>query len=92
MHAEAIDVHFESSNVFLHFADGRAVGFPLDWFPLLQVASDRDRANFAISLDHQQLFWPELDEDMNVTALLSLPATWQPWPASFAGSVKCEDA
>jgi hypothetical protein len=84
MHAQAVDVHFDSSHVFLDFADGPAVEFPLDWFPLLQAASDGERANFAISLDHQQLFWPELDEDMNVAALLALPDSWRPWPANVS--------
>ena len=82
LHAQAVDGHFDSSHVFLDFADGRAVEFPLDRFPLLQAASDVERTNFAISPDHQQLFWPALDEDMNVAALLALPDSWQPWPAN----------
>ena len=82
LHAQAVDGHFDSARVFLDFADGRAVKFPLDWFPLLQAASDVERTNFAISLDNQQLFWPALDEDMNVAALLALPDSWQPWPAN----------
>jgi hypothetical protein len=58
MHAQAVDVHFDSSHVFLDFADGPAVEFPLDWFPLLQAASDGERANFAISLPDSWRPWP----------------------------------
>jgi hypothetical protein len=64
---------FDTAHLFLDLADGRAVEMPLGWFPLLQAASNAGRRRFAISLDHEQLFWPELDEDMNVTALLEWP-------------------
>ena len=40
----------------------------------LAAATEAEREHFAISIDKQQLIWPELDEDMDVTALLlSLP-------------------
>ncbi|TCG04091.1 ethanolamine utilization protein [Paraburkholderia steynii] len=71
MHALAVDVRFDSAFLFLDLADGRAFEFPLDWFPLLQAATGVGRTYFAISLDGDQVFWPELDEDMNVTALLA---------------------
>jgi hypothetical protein len=74
MHADAVDVHFDSAHLFLDLSDGRAVEFPLNWFPTLAAATEAEREHFAISIDKQQLIWPELDEDMDVTALLlSLP-------------------
>lgn len=56
---------------FLNLSDGQAVQFPLDGFPVLQAATTAEREHFAISMDRQQLFWPEIDEDVNVPALLS---------------------
>jgi hypothetical protein len=74
MEGTAVDVRFDSAHLFLDLSDGRAVQFPLNWFPVLQAATSSEREHFAISMDHEQLFWPELDEDMSVTALLlSLP-------------------
>jgi hypothetical protein len=74
MEGTAVDVRFDSAHLFLDLSDGRAVQFPLNWFPVLQAATSAEREHFAISMDHEQLFWPELDEDMSVTALLlSLP-------------------
>lgn len=70
MRAAAVNVRFDDAHLFLDLADGRAVEMPLDWFPLLRAATDAERTHFAISLVREQLFWPELDEDMNVTALL----------------------
>ncbi|CAL8473610.1 DUF2442 domain-containing protein [Caballeronia sp. S22] len=71
MNATAVDVRFDRAHLFLELTDGRAVDFPLEWFPILQAASDVERARFAVSLDREQLYWPELDEDINVNALMA---------------------
>jgi hypothetical protein len=76
MLANAVDVHFNSTHLFLELSDGREIGFPLRLFPVLEAASADAREHFAISMDHQQLYWPELDEDMSVAALLrAVPET-----------------
>lgn len=67
----AIDARFDGAHLFLDLSDGRSLEFPLDWFPVLQAATPAEREHFAISLDRAQLFWPEIDEDVNVPALLS---------------------
>ncbi|AXF12542.1 DUF2442 domain-containing protein [Paraburkholderia graminis] len=69
MDCRVVSVHFDSRHLFVDLADGRAVQFPLDRFPVLRAATTAERGHFAISLDRQQLYWPELDEEMNVTAL-----------------------
>ena len=71
MEGAAVDVHFDGAHLFLDLSDGQAVSFPLGWFPVLQAATAAEREHFAISMDRQQLFWPEIDEDVNVPALLS---------------------
>jgi hypothetical protein len=71
MERTAVDVHFDSVHLFLDMSEGPAVQFPLDWFPVLQAATAAEREHFAISLDHEQIVWPEIDEDVNVPALLS---------------------
>jgi hypothetical protein len=71
MEGAAVDVHFDSAHLCLDLSDGQAVSFPLGWFPVLQAATAAEREHFAISMDRQQLFWPEIDEDVNVPALLS---------------------
>ncbi|NLP60533.1 DUF2442 domain-containing protein [Paraburkholderia sacchari] len=71
MEAAAVGVRFDGVQLFLDMSDGGAVAFPLDWFPVLQAATAAEREHFAISMDHQQLFWPEINEDVNVPALPS---------------------
>ena len=71
MEGAAVGVYFDSAHLFLDLSDGQAVQFPLDGFPVMQAATAAERKHFAISMDRQQLFWPEIDEDVNVPALLS---------------------
>ncbi|OAJ53875.1 ethanolamine utilization protein [Paraburkholderia ginsengiterrae] len=74
MDSGAVSVHFDSGHLFLDLSDGESVEFPLGWFPVLQAATETERGHFAISLDRQQLYWPDLDEEMSISALLqSLP-------------------
>jgi hypothetical protein len=86
MHALAVEVRFDSAYLFLDLGLGRALEFPLDWFPLLQAAIGAGRPRSAISLDCDQVLRPELDDDMNVTALLaSLPISCvSSRPSAFA--------
>jgi len=71
MNLGAVDVHFDSRHLFLDLADGRAIQFPLEWFPTLKAATAAEREHFAISMDHEQIFWPDMDADVSVSALLS---------------------
>ncbi|MGF6937070.1 hypothetical protein OKW41_006232 [Paraburkholderia sp. UCT70] len=72
MRGAAVDVRFDSTHLLLDLSDGRAVRFPLNWFPVLEIATPAEREQFAISMDRQQLLWPQIDEDVNVSALLAL--------------------
>lgn len=66
-----VGVHFDSKSLFLDLSDGRAVRFPLVRFPTLQAATAAEREHFAISMDRRQLIWPEIDEEILVSALFS---------------------
>ena len=69
MNCGVVSVHFDSLHLFLDLADCRAVQLPLDRFPVLRAATTSERGHFAISLDRQHLYRPELDAEMNITAL-----------------------
>ena len=71
MHGSAIDVGFDSTHLLLNLSEGELVRIPLHWLPVLEAATTEERKRFAISMDRQQLFWPEIGEDVSVTALLS---------------------
>ena len=74
MQPHAIDVAFDGPTMYIDLSDGRAIQLPLRLFPILDEATSEQREHLAISLDGQQLFWPELNEDMSVAALLNILA------------------
>ncbi len=48
--------------------DGRTVSVPLSFYPTLQLATRRERANFKIC--HTSVYWPKLDCDISSDCLL----------------------
>jgi hypothetical protein len=48
--------------------DGRTVSLPLSFYPTLQLATRRERADFEIS--HTSAYWPRLDCDISSDCLL----------------------
>jgi len=53
----------------VNLSDGRTLGVPLAWFPVLLDATPEQRQNFRLSTP--DLHWEELDEDISVEGLLA---------------------
>ena len=58
----------DDTRVHVTLADGREIGAPLWWYPFLQNASAKQRAD--IELQFSGIWWPELDEGVSVKGLL----------------------
>lgn len=72
LNARAIKVTFPDDDSFsVDLADGRTVTIPLAWFPRLLKAKSEQRRNVKISALGQILHWPDVDEDISVSGLLS---------------------
>jgi hypothetical protein len=66
--AEPTDVRFEGDKFWVDLSDGRTLGVPLSWFPVLEAATSEQRAAFYVS--SRGLHWDEIDEDISVQGLL----------------------
>lgn len=53
-------------------ADGREVSAPLEWFPRLRDANDRQRQNWRLIGRGIGIHWEEIDEDISVKSLLAV--------------------
>jgi len=71
MNTLAKSVLFDEAMMWVSFADGRQLGVPLAFFPLLLRATPTQRLAFVISGGGLGLHWDELDEDISVPALLA---------------------
>lgn len=69
--ALAKSVRFDDALMYVDLTDGRIVGVPLIWFPILHTAADEQRAHHEIGAGGRSLHWTELDEDISVGQLLA---------------------
>lgn len=68
MSSLAKTLRFDDHTMWVDLEDGRVLGVPLAWFPVLLDATPAQRMNYWISGDG--LHWDEIDEDISVQGLL----------------------
>lgn len=66
----AIDVSFTKDALHFVLADGREISAPLEWFPRLRDASEKDRNHWRLIGNGMGVHWPEIDEDIAVSTLM----------------------
>ncbi len=62
-------VNFTDTHAMVELADGRIIGVPLRFFPLLEAASDEERANY--QLGACDIYWEDIDDGIDLAAMLS---------------------
>lgn len=66
----AVDVSFTKNALHLVLADGREVSAPLEWFPKLRDATEKNRSNWRLIGNGVGVHWPEIDEDIAVGTIM----------------------
>jgi len=85
--ALATRVTVTDDTLTVDLSDGRTVSVPLAWYPRLVHASPAERRNWQLIARGEGVHWPDVDEDINVAALLAgrpsveSPASLQRWLA-----------
>jgi hypothetical protein len=67
----AIDVSFTKDALHFVLADGREISAPLEWFPRLRDANEKERNNWRLIGNGIGVHWPEVDEDIAVRTLMT---------------------
>ncbi|MDD9984454.1 MAG: DUF2442 domain-containing protein [Gammaproteobacteria bacterium] len=68
---DAIDVTVSDDTLSVELSDGRTISVPVDWYPRLTHATERQRANWRIIGRGNGIHWEDVDEDISVRALLA---------------------
>jgi len=68
-------IEFLHDSMQVHLTDGRIITIPLAWYPKLSEATKEQLSKYEISPSGYGVYWPDLDEDLNVLGFL-LPATY----------------
>jgi hypothetical protein len=69
--ALAKSVRFANAMMEVALTDGRIIGVPVIWFPLLHAATPEQREKYEIGGGGVSLHWEEIDEDISVANLLA---------------------
>jgi len=67
----ATGVRFDNGMMYVRLADGREIGVPLEWFPLLRDATPEQREHWRLIGGGVGIHWQDLDEDLSVARLLA---------------------
>ncbi|CAD5279050.1 MULTISPECIES: DUF2442 domain-containing protein [unclassified Imperialibacter] len=68
--SNAVDIWFDDLKMFIRLDDGREVAIPLDWFPKLRDATEKQKNNWRLIGSGEGIHWESLDEDILVAGLL----------------------
>jgi hypothetical protein len=71
MPSSAKALRFDDDMMWVDLTDGRTLGVPLAWFPVLLDATPEQRLAYRIGVSRNGLHWEELDEDISVESLLA---------------------
>jgi hypothetical protein len=66
----AIAVAIDSGTLTVDLSDGRTISVPIAWYPRLSHGTRPERENWRLIADGDGIHWPDLDEDISVSALL----------------------
>lgn len=64
-------IWFENDRIYMLSSEDKIYSRPLEAFPLLKDATDKQRKNYQIELHGEALRWPELDEDIHISSFYS---------------------
>ena len=69
--ALAKSVKFNKFMMQVTLTDGRVLGVPLVWLPVLYAATPAQRMRYELGGGGISLHWPELDEDLSIAGLMA---------------------
>ena len=71
MDPSIVSVSVRGAKIRVELRDGRDVAIPIRWSPRLLAATPVQRRNVAIVDEGNALRWPDVDEDISVSAFLA---------------------
>jgi hypothetical protein len=66
----AVKIWFDKLKMFVMLDDGREIAIPLDWFPSLRDATEKEKNNWRLIGGGEGIHWEDLNEDILVEGLL----------------------
>ena len=68
--AMATKVSCDDDMLHVDLSDGRKISVPLEWFPILAKATEKQRKDWSLIGNGIGIHWEEIDEDISIKSLL----------------------
>lgn len=68
---KAEDVKVTEDTLSVELSDGRTISVPLEWFPRLVHATEKERNNWRLIGRGHGIHWEDIDENISVEGLLA---------------------
>jgi hypothetical protein len=68
---DAVDVRVSEDTLSVDLTDGRTISVPLGWYPRLEHANPKERANWRLIGKGEGIHWEDIDEDISTEGLLA---------------------
>jgi hypothetical protein len=68
---DALDVKVSEDTLSVDLTDGRTISVPLGWYPRLEHANPKERANWRFIGKGEGIHWEDIDEDVSIEGLLA---------------------
>ena len=62
------NIWFENERIYMRSNENKVYSRPLEAFPLLKEATERERDDYVLEMRGEAVRWPELDEDIHITS------------------------
>ena len=69
--AKIANVEVSSESIKFELSDDRKISIPIWWSWQLEEAEPKTRQNYILSEDESRVIWPELNEEISVTGILT---------------------
>jgi len=69
--ATATKVWFDSNMMHVRLLDGREISVPIEWFPKLRNATQKQRESYRLIGKGIGIHWTDIDEDISISGLLA---------------------
>ncbi len=67
---QAVSISIDEDFICLVLLDGREIRIPLEFYPKIKNANNKDRNNQQIIGQGRGVYWPTLDEDLSVIGMV----------------------
>jgi len=66
------NIRIDNTHLHVNLEDGRILSTPLDWYPVLKAASEKEYLNYKLIARGTMIEWPALDLHLDIEEMFKI--------------------